>query len=51
MSPLQLESIKDGPMNLPFKFGQNWVSNSSDIRLAKNFVTDNLISAQPHSRT
>ena len=27
----QLESVKDGPMNLPLKFGQNWVSNSRDI--------------------
>ena len=22
-------SVKDGPRNLPIKFGQNWVSNNS----------------------
>ena len=31
MSPWQLASVKDGPMNLSFKFGQNQVSNSWDI--------------------
>ena len=31
MSPLQLESVQDGPRNLPLKFGQNRVSNSLDI--------------------
>ena len=31
MSPLQSESVQDGPRNLPLKFGQNRVSNSSDI--------------------
>ena len=28
MSPRQLLSVKDGPRNLPLKFGQNRVSNS-----------------------
>ena len=28
MSPRQLASVKDGPRNLPLKFGQNQVSNS-----------------------
>ena len=28
MSPLQLESVLDGPGNLSLKFGQNWASNS-----------------------
>ena len=45
MSPLQLESVKDGPMNLPLKFAQNWFSNSSDIRLTQKIVTDNCTSA------
>ena len=31
MSPWQLASVKDGPTNLPLKFGQNGVSNSWDI--------------------
>ena len=31
MSPLQLESVQDGPSNLSLKFGQNRVSNSWDI--------------------
>ena len=26
ISPLQLESVEDGPRTLPLKFGQNWVS-------------------------
>ena len=28
MSPRQLASVKDGPRNLPLRFGQNQVSNS-----------------------
>ena len=31
MSPLQLESVYDGPSNLSLKFGQNRASNSWDI--------------------
>ena len=31
MSLWQLESVQDGPRNLPLKFGQNRVSNSWDI--------------------
>ena len=31
MSLWQFASVKDGPRNLPRKFGQNWVSNSWDI--------------------
>ena len=31
ISPWQLASSKEGPSNLPVKFGQNWVSNSWDI--------------------
>ena len=31
MSPWRLVSVKDGPKNLPLKFGQNWVSNNWDI--------------------
>ena len=31
MSSLHLKSVSVGPRNLPFKFGQNWVSNSWDI--------------------
>ena len=31
MSPWQLGSVKDGPRNLPLKFGQNQASNSWDI--------------------
>ena len=31
MSSWQLESVKDGPKNLPLKFGQNRASNSWDI--------------------
>ena len=31
MSPWQLGSVKDGPKNLPLKFGQNRASNSWDI--------------------
>ena len=48
MSPFQLESVEDGPTKLPWKFGQNWVRNSSDIKLAKKIVTDNRTSSQPH---
>ena len=36
MSPWQLESIQDGPRNLPSRFGQNPVSNIWDIA---DFVT------------
>ena len=42
----QLESVEDSPMNLPF--GQNWVSKSSDIRLAKTLLQT---TAYPHNRT
>ena len=31
MSPRQLASVKDGPRDLPLKFGQNRVSNSGYI--------------------
>ena len=31
ISPWQLASVRDGPRNLPVKFGQNRVSNSGDI--------------------
>ena len=31
MLSLQLKSVQYGPRNLPFKFGQNWASNSGDI--------------------
>ena len=31
MSQWHLESVKDGPRNLPVKFGQNRVSNNWDI--------------------
>ena len=31
MLPLHLTSIKDGPIKLTLKFGQDWVSNSWDI--------------------
>jgi len=31
ISPRQLASIKDGPINIPLRFGQNRVSNSWDI--------------------
>ena len=31
MSSWQLESAQEGPRNLPFKYGQNRVSNSWDI--------------------
>ena len=31
MSPWQLESVLDGPRNLPLKFGQNRASKSWDI--------------------
>ena len=31
MLPWQLTSVKEGPRNLPLKFGQNRASNSWDI--------------------
>ena len=31
LSPWHLASVKDGPWNLPLKFGQNWISNNWDI--------------------
>ena len=31
MSPLQIESVQDGPNNLSLKFGQNGASDSWDI--------------------
>ena len=31
MSLWHMESVKDGPRNLPLKFGKNQVSNSWDI--------------------
>ena len=31
LSPCHLECVEEGPRNLPLKFGQNRVSNSSDV--------------------
>ena len=40
MSPWKLESVHDGPRNLPFKFVQNRVGNSWDIADIEFVVVD-----------
>ena len=51
MSPRHLESVKDGPRNLPLKFGQNRVSISWDIPDMDNANCFNLFKTLMSSKT